>query len=107
MEDRELFMTYVKMPEAQLLALIDTGFKELLEIDLRMTNTWIKNKSCECSENPLIQNKTHSLSCEHLNDVIEKSTAKLWKSIKFQSDILSLRNLQKSKYAFEQEREQK
>ena len=96
MKKEDIMKSCINMPIAQLLGLLNMKYKEVLDIELKIVNDWIKNKRCKCSENRLVQEKKVSLNCEHLNKEIEKHTKEKEFIIELMSNCLNFRNLMKS-----------
>ena len=85
--------SYFKMPEASLLALTKLDSKKSIDIELKITESWIKNKKCVCAENPNIQNKIISLDCEHINKVKEEQIRDIEKRLAIKSEILLFKRM--------------
>lgn len=88
-----LTQTYLQMPEASLVGLLDRDFEKLFQIEKKIREEWINRRKCACVNNPDVLNKRLLLTCEHVKKEIKEKTKEVEKKMNFKSDILILRNL--------------
>jgi len=90
--DREI-EAYLRMPKVRLLALINLESNNRYKFMEEIYNDWVKNKKCECCQNPLLVEGKIVLNCHHLKKEWDTKLEKINKKINKKINALLLKNL--------------